>query len=175
MSGERGPEKQYDVEQLFGWFYNAGQRRNLTDVEKVAADAGVEVSYMTLRRYSDEFDWQGRADALDEEARRITDKRIANLVGRHRARQVEAIATLQTKFFRRLVPSTQGAPNPAEILPGDIEIEQFIALSKQFETLTGGATVRIGGEGPSALEDMARAIASMDALEQPALPAGDKG
>jgi hypothetical protein len=171
----RGPERQYDVEQLFGLFFNGGQRRTLADVEKYARelDPPIEVSYMTLRRYSDDFDWSGRADALDEEARKQADKRIASIVARHRAREVETVAALQTRFMKRLVPSTRENPNPDEIRPGDIEIKDFADLAKLFELLTGGATSRVGQEGPTALEDMARAIAEMDALETPpALPAG---
>jgi hypothetical protein len=171
----RGPAKGYDVEQLFQWFYNAGQRRTLQDVEKFAATQGVEVSYSTLRRYADEFDWFGRAEALDEETRRIVNRRLANTVAQVRMREIEAIATLQTKFMRRLVPSTQERPNPAEIQPIDLEPRDFIDLGKFFELITGGVTSRVGQEGEStALDEMARAITEMDQADtQQALPAGE--
>lgn len=162
-----------DPDALFELFYNGGQRRTYTDVERLAKEGGIEVSYATIRRYADDFDWDARADELDAEARRVTDKRLADLIARHRVREVEGIATLSTKFFRRLVPSTAERPNPAEIRPEDIEIGDFLALVKTFELLTGGATERVGREGEStALQEMERAIAQMDARETKTIEAG---
>jgi hypothetical protein len=177
MADPKPPEKGHNVEQLFGLYYNQGQRRNLTDVVKAAADQDppVDVAYITLRRYFDDFDWQGRADRLDEEARDAINKRLVSLVVRHRMREIETVASLQTKFMRRLIPSTREQPNPAEIQPIDLEPRDFIELGKFFELLTGGATARTGVEDTSgALDEMSRAIAAMDSFETPpALPAGE--
>lgn len=162
-------ERAVNPDEAFVVYYNDGNRRTLTDVAKE-----LDVAYITVRRMSDEFDWEGQADAIDDEARRTAQKRLANTIAKHRVREVEAIATLQTKFFRRLMPSTAERPNPAELLPEDIDPRMFIELGKFFELLTGGATERAGVEGGStALEEMERAIAEMDAQETRALPAPD--
>lgn len=171
--------KKVVADELFEVYYNAGQRRNYLEVEAYSKEHAIGgssgVSYATVRRYAEEFDWEARGDAIDAETRRIRDARVANLVAQHRVREIEAIATLTTKFFRRLIPSTQDRPNPWEIQPGDIEIGDFIGLAKTFELLTGGATERAGVESQSRLEEMERAIAAMDAQEQPALAAGGGG
>jgi hypothetical protein len=176
--GTPGPNKKVDPEALFDVFYNNGQRRTYAEVEAFTKREQIGgpngVSYATVRRYADEFDWTPRADAIDAETRTIRDKRLAHLVATHRAREIEIIATITNKFFRRAIPSTAEHPNPAEIRPEDIEIGDFIALAKTFELLTGGATERVGDEGPSRLDEMERAIREMDALEQAAITTGGK-
>lgn len=175
-----GPAKKLNPDDLFEVFYNSGQRRTYVEVEQFTKQHGIPdpsgISYITVRRYADEHDWDARADAIDAEVRATRDKRTANLVAQHRVREIEAIASLTTKFFRRLVPSTADNPNPAEIRPEDIEIGDFLDLAKTFELLTGGATSRVGEESTSRLQEMEAAIAAMDAADTtPALTAGEGG
>lgn len=161
---ERGPARILSNDEAFAYWYNGGQRRTY---HEVAARFGV--AYNTVRKYADEYDWDGRADALDAEVRAQMDKRLASLVARQRVREVEAIAALEAKFFRRLLPrDEQGNPNPAEIRPEDISIRDFELLARLFELKVGGATERIGREEAgslSALEEMERQIALLDRRE----------
>lgn len=171
-----GPAKKADADTLFEEWYNAGERRTYQQVAELASVDGKTVAERTIRRYADEFDWQGRADALDDEARRIRDKRLASLVAKHRAREIEVMASLGTKFFRRLMPSTPEKPNPAEILPGDISIGDALAIFKEFDRMTGNIDTGLGEGELSALDAMKRQIMQMDDREkqdeQLALPAG---
>jgi hypothetical protein len=169
---ERGPARILNNEEAFAYWYNNGQRRTY---QEVADRFGV--AYNTVRKYADEHDWDGRADALDAKVREQMDKRLAALVARQRVREVEAIAALEARFFRRLLPRDEhGNPNPAEIRPEDITIRDFEALARLFELKVGGATERIGREADtsiSALEEMERQIALLDERER--LEGGSSG
>lgn len=185
MANTSGSVKKANPDDLFDLYYNAGARRTYVDVAKLTKEQGIGgkegVHEATVRRYADEFDWSRRADALDDETRKIRDKRLANMIAQHRVREIEITAALQTKFMRRLMPGTPENPNPVEIQPEELDANDWIQLGKFFELLTGHATSRIGGEDTEgALSEMERQILDMDNREHaasnqtPALTAGEE-
>lgn len=164
-----GPPVAIDTEQAFEWWYNAGQRRTLA-----SAASEFQVGYSTMRRYADDGDWEIRAGELDLRIQAETDARVAALVGRQRARVMEALATVQGRFFRRLPEQIevngQMVKNPAYLKPEELTIADFERAVKLFELLAGNPTFRLAlGEGEgvdgdtaSALEEMAARVAGIE-------------
>lgn len=153
-----GPQPKVNPEDAFEWWYNAGERRTFVEVA-----AQFDVHYDTVRRYADEYDWDGRADELDQEIRRQRDKRLAATVGKVRAREIEAIATLEARFYRRLLPTqTDGSPNPDAIRPADIGIREFEILAKLLELKVGGVPAASQEERADTLDEIERQIAELD-------------
>jgi hypothetical protein len=186
-SGSKKALTPAQVDDLFEVFYNRGQRRTLVEVEAYTKAEGIPteggVSYATIRRYADEFDWLERADAIDAETRKIQDAKLAAQVAEQRIRHINLASMVTTRLLRRFVPSTAEKPNPFEIQPDEISLRDGAEYVRLFELLTGGATERHGAEqdAPSRMEEMAAQIARMDAREtvavtgkdKPALTAGD--
>ncbi len=171
-----GPQTKVDPEELFLIYYNAGERRSYQQVAAITKERGIPdengLAYITIRRYADDFDWDERANALDEEARRIADKRLASMIAKQRVRHIEFLSVIGTKFGRRLMPSTAENPNPAAILPGDIGIGDFIQVAKEFDRMVGAADRGLNeDEQRVALDDMEKAILEMDLREQAAIAA----
>lgn len=157
-----GPQPKVNPETAFEYWYNDGERRTFVETA-----ARFDVHQDTVRRYADDNDWDGRADELDQEIRRQRDKRLASLLGKMRAREIEAIATLESRFFRRLIPvGEDGKPNPAAIRPEDIGIREFEILAKLLEMKVGGVPVAGAEERQETLDDIERQIMELDLKEQ---------
>lgn len=157
------------MDELFDVFYNRGQRRTYAEVETYTKENGIPdgrgLSYATIRRYADEYDWIGRADSIDIETRKIQDAKTAAMVAEQRVRHINLAANVTTRFMRRFIPSTPQSPNPFEIQPDEISLRDAAEFVRLFELLTGGATERVGGEEKTRMQEIAEAIGAMDAKE----------
>lgn len=157
-----GPQPKVNPEDAFDYWFNAGERRTFVDTA-----AHFDLHQDTVRRYADEYDWDGRADALDREIRRQRDKKLAATIGKVRAREIEAIATLEARFYHRLIPTQQdGKPNPDAIRPADIGIREFEILAKLLELKVGGVPAATAEERAETLDEIERQIAELDLKEQ---------
>lgn len=157
-----GPQPKVNPDAAFEWWYNAGERRTYVDT---AAHFDVHVD--TVRRYADEYDWDGRADDLDAETRRQRDKRLAATIGKMRAREIETIAALEARFMRRLIPKLEdGKDNPAAIRPEDLSVQDFALLAKLLELKVGGVPAADASERAETLDDIERQIAELDLAEE---------
>lgn len=160
--GARGPQPKVNPEEAFEYWYNAGERRTFHEVA-----AHFDFGYSTVRKYADDYDWDRRADELDTEIRRQRDKKLAATVGRVRAREIEAIATLESRFYRRLIPTKEdGSPNPAAIRPEDLSVQDFALLAKLLELKVGGVPAAPDSERAETLEEIERQIAELDAISR---------
>lgn len=169
---KRGPQEKYDNETLFLYYYNFGERRTYI---KVSEDQ--RVPYNTIREMADRHDWDGRAAHIDEESRQQQNKRLASIISKQRAADIDTLRVLTGKFRRRLADTITTADgsvviNPAMLHDADISLTEYIAAVKAFELLTGGATERVGAEDGDRL-DLAAIDAEIAELDRRALEDGN--
>lgn len=177
------PPPKVNVEEAFDSWYNASDRKTLA---AVAVEFGV--SYRTMLRYSEDGDWQVRADRLDELVQAEKDARIAKLIGKSRADDIQVLATLKGRFYTRLrekYVDDNGVErtNPAYLAAGEIGIPEYERLLKMFELLAGNPTFRLAigeGDGPdqdltAALEEMQQRIIEAEMATAGELPAATDG
>lgn len=178
------PPPKVNVEEAFDAWYGAGDRKTLA---AVAAEFGV--SYRTMLRYSEDGDWTVRADRLDEAIQRERDQKLVAMIGRQRARTMEATATIMGRFFMRL-PAKIAHPetgaivdNPAYLDPKELSVQDFERVVKLFELLAGNPVFRVAvgeGDGPdrdlsAALEEMQQRIIAAEMATAGELPAELEG
>lgn len=169
MTAARGPQRRLDAEECFQWWFNAGERRTLAEV---AAQFGV--SYRTCQRMFNDDDWPGRADAIDHEAAQQANKRLASIIAKTRAAEIETTRAVIGKFIKRLNPrGPDGKPNPDYLPDREIGMREFNDAAKLFELLTGGATERFAGMGEGV--DLAELEAQIIELEAEAAAAREGG
>lgn len=155
-----GPKPTVNHDEAFLWWYNEGNRRSLSEV---AENYGVSVT--TAKAWSRDNTWADRADEIDAEAREQVNRRLANVIARQRTRNIEAVAAVQTLFFQRLRPGTPDNPNPAQLRPEDVGIQDYERLVKLFELLVGGVTERVDSRPrvvDTPLSELEREIAELD-------------
>jgi hypothetical protein len=141
----------YDNEGMFLWWYNDGERRTYMQVKDQYG-----CGYTTVRNYADKYDWEQRADEIDEEARRHLTKRLGRVVAKQRAVEIDILRALTNKFTKRL-PETvtvdgKEVPNPDRLAPVEMTISDMAVITKTFELLTGGVTERQGFEDQDRLD-----------------------
>lgn len=160
--GKRGPQPKVNPDEVFEWWYNAGERHTYIEAAK-----HFDLGYATVRKYADDGDWDARADELDVEIRRQRDKKLASTIGKVRAREIEAIATLEARFYRRLIPKLEdGKDNPAAIRPEDLSVQDFALLAKLLELKVGGVPAASQEERADSLEEIERQIAALDMADE---------
>lgn len=170
-------------EDVFEAWYNGGERRTFA---QVAAEFGI--GYATVRRYAEDGDWLVRAADLDAAVQREVDQRTAARLGRHRTRLVEAMMTIQSRFFLRLPPELTDddgvtKPNPAYLPAEAISMDVLERSVKIMELLTGNPTYRLaidqGGAGDVdlelALKEMQDRIIAAELATAGDLPAIEQG
>lgn len=158
----------YDAEAMFLHWFNSGDRRTLT-----ATAAYFDCAYNTARRYASEHDWDGRADEIDAEARKLSAKRMGRLVMKQREVHVDLLRSIETRFLRRLMDKLpDGSPNPDALPLSSVGVREVIDTIKALELLMGGATERIVTE-ESDRYDLAAIEAEIATLDEQAMARGE--
>lgn len=155
--------RQYDAEAMFLYWYNDGERRTLV---KVAEQFGC--GYDTVKKYSSEDDWNGRADEIDAEVIEQVNRQLASTRARRTVRAVRILDTVESHFLERLRLG-QATPNdPAALTPADVGISDVLRVQELRDKLLGGVTHRLGVEGGAdhlSLAEIENEIAEMDKRE----------
>lgn len=126
---------------LFVLYQQAGPARSLVGLHEQAAALGLNVSVSTLKRYSKQFGWQERLEAIDRAAAEHDDERAAEAVRLMNERQAQLGRSLQGVAATALQSYVRDRGQLDEVRPG--EVARLAEAGTKLERLAlGEATER---------------------------------
>lgn len=133
-------EMDIDQQQIFQLFVGLGFDRSLLKLDELCKAQSIKVSYSTLKRWSTNFKWIQLAKFV---ARDISQKLAKEILPTHLARakkQLEAIDTLEDRFYERLKLDPDSSDPLIRERAIDVNLSDFFNLVKTRRLIMGDPT-----------------------------------
>lgn len=133
-------EMDIDQQTVFQLFVGLGTERSLLKLTGICKEQKIKVSYSTIKRWSTEFKWLELAKIV---ARNLSDKLAKEMLPAHLERakkQLEAIDTLEDRFYERLKLDPDSLDPSERERAIDVSLSDFFNLIKTRRLIMGDPT-----------------------------------
>jgi len=115
---------------VFAAYLDLGDRRTIERLRAVLASQEFSVTVRTLYEWSRQFNWQGRIDDIEREARRVETEEQIEAIREMRERQSREALLLQQKGTEWLANIEEGSASPEAAIRAIVEGSKLERLNR---------------------------------------------